>query len=897
MNRRSPVRSVLAERRLFSNGGMLPISTPFQNTPSGILASSPPLIEAVSQEIVAPFTGGAMPMAQGGVAKFQEGGFAAGTLGSQYGFDFNPQGIEIEMVPSITPTRTYTHDKKLWPPGIQSVSPGAHHPRRTGVVATFDPDNPTPMSYGDILSETASEKVLRLFPEWSRTTQTLTVGEEVAPEREKRLEEEGRPFSRAYDAFLHGVTATKQFIAGNVEELSQDAEAFFRTIFGGETRGDIPTENLLAAMSQTRAVMEMIQRAPPEFEDDIKLFAREAVLKNPALTQDGLAEAVAMRLSDKHEGQPNIRVGHHEQEYHEAVTLREPEGAPYPDQAARFQEIITGLTSADQTRDLATDGDWQIGDDYRKGPAWRPDPIADPPQGEEGPPTAEVPIPAAAVPTAAENQQISTENVTENGVEHYPEGGGASVTVDEERTPLVPAAVPPPIEKPATNKTLLEIANAAENRNVDRDMAFFKKRFMDAIGEYEGKTEYEKGLDFLKLGMAIAAGKSPHAIENISRGVLATVDQFGVDEKQKREFKRKVELSAVQYALSGVAKEEALGEADRRKLYFFYDQSKKTDDSPYGELVSVSLEAILANGGKIPDNLREKDLVIREIAAVQNATKLLNDQLTKNAELYRIGRVEEKDLRKRLKDDETAFISATVGNKLINSVIGKLAAEDITGIGNAGKELWRRALVAVGRNPGHKYTNIETARAEIRRAFQLLIPLTLGEAQTANSISNRDVKFLADAFVDEAFLQDGALSFVTISPEVLGLRLKGAMAQFNKAKLSALADYDDVINILRVSEENLRTIETTMGTPLERGRFGRKGLQSTLERVGPLAEQARKSGQPTTAKPLEQVLGWTYAEDPANPGTYRMKGGAGTNFSGKFFDPSQLPELKLLPSE
>ena len=237
-----------------------------------------------------------------------------------------------------------------------------------------------------------------------------------------------------------------------------------------------------------------------------------------------------------------------------------------------------------------------------------------------------------------------------------------------------------------------------------------------------------------------------------------------------------------------------------------------------------------------------------------------------------------------------------MGNKLVNSVIGKLAADDITGIGNAGKELWRRALVAVGKNPDKTYTNIETARAEIRRAFQLLIPLTLGEAQTANSISNRDVQFLADAFVDEAFLKDGVLSFATISPEVLGLRLKGAMAQFDKAKLSALADYDDVLRVLDESEAGLQRYRD-LGAAVAPGRFGREGLRSTLERVSPLAEQARESTQPTTAQPMQQVLGWTYVEDPNNPGTYRMRGADGTNFAGKFFDPSQLSELKLLPSE
>jgi len=67
MMRRYPVRSVLSERKMFSNGGMLPTSKPVEssmNQPSGILASSSPLIDAVSQEILAPMTGGAMPMAK-----------------------------------------------------------------------------------------------------------------------------------------------------------------------------------------------------------------------------------------------------------------------------------------------------------------------------------------------------------------------------------------------------------------------------------------------------------------------------------------------------------------------------------------------------------------------------------------------------------------------------------------------------------------------------------------------------------------------------------------------------------------------------------------------------------------------------------------------------------------
>ena len=65
--RRAPVQSVLAERKMFAGGGMLPISKPMeQKQPSGILASSEPLIDAVAQEVLAPMTGGPLTMAEGG---------------------------------------------------------------------------------------------------------------------------------------------------------------------------------------------------------------------------------------------------------------------------------------------------------------------------------------------------------------------------------------------------------------------------------------------------------------------------------------------------------------------------------------------------------------------------------------------------------------------------------------------------------------------------------------------------------------------------------------------------------------------------------------------------------------------------------------------------------------
>jgi len=52
--------------------------------------------------------------------------------------------------------------------------------------------------------------------------------------------------------------------------------------------------------------------------------------------------------------------------------------------------------------------------------------------------------------------------------------------------------------------------------------------------------------------MAIAAGQSPRAIENIANGVLATMGDFTDDEKAKRDYKRQVDISAAKYAFEAV---------------------------------------------------------------------------------------------------------------------------------------------------------------------------------------------------------------------------------------------------------------------------------------------------------------------------------------------------------
>ena len=433
----------------------------------------------------------------------------------------------------------------------------------------------------------------------------------------------------------------------------------------------------------------------------------------------------------------------------------------------------------------------------------------------------------------------------------------------------------------------------------DRSAALirYKKEFMDQLPKYQGMSEGEKGWAIAEAGFRIAAGKSPNAITNIAEGLKGMGAEFAKDEKTKRAWDRSVDLSAAKYALSAVAKDEAQRDADRRKGFFFYDQDKKSKTRPHGELVHVSLANLVANNGRIPSNLVHKDVVLADIASVKDTGAVLNKQLLENAKLYRIGSVEADKMRKNLSKYENAFISGEVGISLLNSVLANVAAGDITGFGSAGQELIGKAYKSAGKNPNKKYTKIEDAKADIGRVLQLLIPISLGKSQTANSISNRDVELLANAYIDSAFLdKNGVLGFITTGKDPLGRKLMGAMKVFRDKQLEALAGFDDVINRLNTSNQRILSAQT-LGIPVDPGPFGRDYFAQTLSRVSPLAERTRGLAQDSDQAAVQPRL-WSYDFDPET-NKFRYKGAEGTTFAGQFFEPTKenLGKLSIVPKD
>ena len=374
-----------------------------------------------------------------------------------------------------------------------------------------------------------------------------------------------------------------------------------------------------------------------------------------------------------------------------------------------------------------------------------------------------------------------------------------------------------------------------------KTIADYKKDFMDEMPKYQGMSEEEKGYALMEAGLRVAAGESPFAVTNVATGLQGLGATFAKDKKAKRAWDRQVELSAAKYGLEQVAKDTAQDRADRRNRITMYDMT----DPKNPKAVSIGMDQIIANDGKLPDNLVGKNIMSAKIKAANDAATRLRRILTDNAKTFRIGANEAELLRKRIEKARTSFVSGENGVQLLAQTKLKVVKGDIAGFGNAGRELLRRGFALAKIDLGKKYTNISSARADVRRAFQALIPESLGSTQTANSISDRDVRFLADAFVNSGFLADGIFSFATIDATALGKQLDGAIQVFRDGQKKGLADFDSVINRINDAEQSIRATQAA-GIPVTAGPFGKRYFATQIDEVTPFAQRVRDrlSGKP-----------------------------------------------------
>ena len=313
----------------------------------------------------------------------------------------------------------------------------------------------------------------------------------------------------------------------------------------------------------------------------------------------------------------------------------------------------------------------------------------------------------------------------------------------------------------------------------------YTKEIMDLLPEFEGKSRQEKGLDLAKLGMAIAAGESPNAIQNIAKGFLAMGDTFTEDAKERRAFNLQMKTLAAKYTLDRIAEDRG----DAKDFQYFYNQD--------GDMEILS-KADLAKGKRPSDGYTEAAMaeVINNGAEAKDA--LFLDALAK-AELTE---PERKAYFNGYKNASELNRKAVLGQELTTDLIETLEKEPnkIIGIRGAAKGMYEKGAALFGvrvdnyRNEKGEITEVSRQQFvdDVRKVFQLMVPLTLGKAQSANSISDRDVTLLAKAAVANVLNDDDAVALTTQQAGALERKLRRAHDLFRTTAKSTSAEMESL---------------------------------------------------------------------------------------------------------
>jgi hypothetical protein len=350
----------------------------------------------------------------------------------------------------------------------------------------------------------------------------------------------------------------------------------------------------------------------------------------------------------------------------------------------------------------------------------------------------------------------------------------------------------------------LEVAaglNAEDPAARERTLSDFMKEFTDAAPKYEGA---DKNLMLAQIGFAIAAGESPNAMQNIANGLLAGSDMMLKDKAAKSEFDRQLRLSAMQYGLEGVGKQRTRAEAPLT-FVALEDTTYKGRKVRAGDEVYIPYGEIEKNGGVVPSGFGDSSTV----TAINERAKAITDTLEKARQENLLDDTFAESQREKFSRAASTAISAERGLGYMEAAILKVAEEgNITGLAGTKDDLVAKVAAAAGLDDVNaQFNSREEVQGLVRKAFQNLIPAALSGVQTANSISNRDIEILADAYVN-SMLKDGVFSMATITEDKLLNSMKGAVDLLESERQQSMVD--------------MRTIEGTIV-----GRTLRSGAEAT----------------------------------------------------------------------
>ncbi|MBQ57500.1 hypothetical protein CL642_00735 [bacterium] len=328
---------------------------------------------------------------------------------------------------------------------------------------------------------------------------------------------------------------------------------------------------------------------------------------------------------------------------------------------------------------------------------------------------------------------------------------------------------------PTAKEEIDRVINKGTQEEKQSTLDGFIKEFMDKAPGYEGA---DSGLVLAKIGFAMAAGKSPRAIENIASAMSDGADMLIKDKAKKDEFNRQLKLSALQYGLTEDSKLRTQQRSDDRNLLRLVDKN--------GQPARISMTDLLANDGKLPEGFQDVDVFLAQEKAALERRKTVNANLKAAREELLISDEQSSKISENYNKFSKRYIDAEVGIEFAEKAMLTLADDgSITGIRGGAKDFGNKLMNAMGMSSPPSFESKAKYQSYVRQAFQKLIPVSLGGVQSANSISNVDVKFLADAYVDASTLQDGSFNLLAADPDILAQKMGFVINDFRRNQKAA----------------------------------------------------------------------------------------------------------------
>ena len=332
-----------------------------------------------------------------------------------------------------------------------------------------------------------------------------------------------------------------------------------------------------------------------------------------------------------------------------------------------------------------------------------------------------------------------------------------------------------------------EVQNVVKNGSPEQQRSSLKElmaQFTDNAPKYKGMN---MGLAIAKMGFAIAAGDSPDALTNIANGMKEGAEDLIKDAEKRDAFKRQVDLSALQYGLGEESKyraeERAIAGEERAEGRLIAKERRGAlqvtagpngvtyNGKTYAPYTDFFLNKADIYDNTVPDGIMSTSTITALGTKAKAQAAALKTLITNGT----LKTKEATALREEYSGHVDNAIKAERSLGIIEDVMLSIGDEGITGLAPAIEDFESKLKTAFGRDVPEGGWTLETSRAKFRNVLQTLIPLSLGEAQSANSISNRDVEFLISAYFGDDALTSGSFNFVVQNDETI-LRNLGMIA-------------------------------------------------------------------------------------------------------------------------